>query len=76
MQNLIPIIFIAFIVYLIFFRKSGMGCCGGHSNHEVQRNQDEHPNKPFHDLVENVIELREDEYTVLHSKVQKPPRYR
>lgn len=72
MQNLIPIILIVLFAYLIIFRKGGMGCCGGHSSHETQRHQDEQPQKPFHEQVENVIELREDEYTVLHSKVQKP----
>jgi hypothetical protein len=71
MQNLISLIFIAFIVYLIFFRKGGMGCCGGHSTHETQRHKDEHPQKPFHDRVENVIELRENEYTILPSKSDK-----
>jgi hypothetical protein len=76
MQSLIPIILIALFGYLIIFRKGGMGCCGGHGKHEAQQNQDEHLHKPFHDRAENVIELREDEYSVLHSKVQKPRRYR
>jgi hypothetical protein len=36
MQNLIPLIFIGFFIYLIFSRKGGMGgmgCCGGHGGH-------------------------------------------
>jgi hypothetical protein len=72
MQNLIPIILIVLFVYLIFFRKGGgMGCCGGHSTHETQRHQDEHSEKSSYDRVENVIELRADEYTVLPSKKDK-----
>jgi hypothetical protein len=71
MQNLIPVILIALFVYLIFFRKGGMGCCGGHSTHEKQRHQDEHSEKASYDRVENVIELRADEYTVLPSKNDK-----
>ena len=71
MQNLIQIILIALFVYLIFFRKAGMGCCGGHSAHETQRHQDEHSEKSSYEWVENVIDLREDEYTVLPSKNDK-----
>jgi hypothetical protein len=71
MQNLIPVILIALFVYLIFFRKGGMGCCGGHSTHETQRHQDEHSEKSSYERVENVIDLREDEYTVLPSKNDK-----
>ncbi|UCD78234.1 MAG: hypothetical protein JSW26_22925 [Desulfobacterales bacterium] len=39
MQNVIPLIFIGFFIYLIFSRKGGMGgmgCCGGHGGHEDQ----------------------------------------
>jgi hypothetical protein len=71
MQNLIPVILIALFVYLIFFRKGGIGCCGGHSTHETQRHQDEHSEKSSYERVENVIDLREDEYTVLPSKNDK-----
>ena len=45
MQNLIPLIFIGFIIYLIFSRKGGMGgmgCCGGHSDHEDHGNHNDH----------------------------------
>ncbi len=37
MQNLIPLVFIGFFIYLIFSRKGGMGgmgCCGGHGTRD------------------------------------------
>jgi hypothetical protein len=71
MQYLIPLIFIALFVYLIFYRKDGMGCCSGHNTYETQQHQDEHSEKSFYDQMENVIDLREDEYTVLPSKNDK-----
>ena len=45
MQNLIPLIFIGFFIYLIFSRKGGMGgmgCCGGHGGHGGHEDQDNH----------------------------------
>jgi hypothetical protein len=68
MQNLIPLIIFGLFVYLIFSRKGGMGCCGGHSTHEPERHQDGHSGKSSHDQLENVIDLHKDEYTVLSSK--------
>jgi len=45
MQNLIPLIFIGFFIYLIFSRKGGMGgmgCCGGHGGHGDHGEHGEH----------------------------------
>lgn len=70
MQNLLPLILIGFIVYLIFSRKGGMGCCGGHghSSHEPRKQHDRHlysDDFPRDDRMEKVIDLRKDEYTIL-----------
>ena len=65
MPSLIPLILIALFVYLIFFRKGGAGCCGGHGVHESERFRDVHSGRSSHDRFENVIDLREDEYTIL-----------
>jgi hypothetical protein len=89
MQNLIILIVAAFFVYLLFFRKGGMGsgmgmgCCGGHGSHGDHSSHDRYnshgghcgtgaePDKGRHlnDLTEDrkgdVIDLREDQYTVL-----------
>ncbi len=67
MQNLLPLIFIGLLVYLIFSRKGGMGCCGGHESHEPKRHQDGHSGDLPQDRMEKVIDLRMDEYTVLPS---------
>ncbi len=69
MQSLIPLIFIGAFIYLIFARKGGVGCCGGHGSHESRPHQDSHSGwKSSHHRQEDVIDLREDEYTVLPSK--------
>ena len=76
MSNLIPLILIAVFVYLFFFRRGGMGCCGGHSPHKSEPYNDGYRGSSSHDRchnrLENVIDLREDEYTVLPSKDDKP----
>jgi hypothetical protein len=76
MQSLIPLIFIGLFAYLMFSRKGGgMGCCGGHGNHDSERHPDVQspPQKSIHNREQNVIDLREDEYTVLPSKDHKLP---
>ena len=67
MQNLLPLIFIGFLVYLIFSRKGGMGCCGGHGSHGPKRHQDGHSHSGDlpQDRMVKVIDLRKDEYTIL-----------
>lgn len=74
MQNLIPLIFIGLFVYLIFSRKGGMGCCGGHGAHEPEQHKDVHSGKSFHESAEKVNELGNDEYKILHSKIINPPK--
>ena len=75
MQNIIPLILGALVVYLLFFRKGGMGmgCCGSHGRHSGHGSHSAHGGEPdkdrhFNELSENrkedVIDLREDQYTV------------
>ncbi len=71
MQNLLPLILIGFFIYLIFFRKGGMGCCGGHGSHEPKRHQDGHSHSgdlSRDDRMEQVIVLSKDEYTILPAR--------
>jgi len=85
-MQIITLIFAALFVYLLFSRKGGMGmgCCGGHDNHDSHGGHSGHGNEPdkgrrFNDLSEDrkedVIDLREDQYTVqsvegdMHPKV-------
>ena len=45
MQNLISLIFVGLFVYLMFSRKGGMGCCGGHNHENI--NQTENKQEPI-----------------------------
>ncbi len=76
MRSLIPFFFIALFVYLIFFRKGGMGCCGGHMEPEPRRNDKANRNlgKSIHNSHEHVIDLHEDDYTVIASEDKKLPK--
>ena len=82
MQNIIPLILGALVVYLLFFRKGGMGmgCCGGHdshghhSGHGHEAVKDRHFNELSEDGNEDVIDLREDQYTVVTVEENKQPK--
>lgn len=85
MQNIIPLILGAFVVYLLFFRKGGMGmgCCGGHDSHDSHGHhsghgheavKDRHFNELSEDGNEDVIDLREDQYTVVTVEEDKQPK--
>ena len=68
MQNILPLIFIGFFIYLIFSRKGGgIGCCGGHGSSEHRPQQDSNSGDRSQGHMEKVIDLRKDEYTVLPS---------
>ena len=73
MQNVLPLIFIGFFVYLIFSRKGGMRCCGGHSSHEPKKHRDGYSQSGdlHQDRSGKVIDLRKDEYTILPVKNDK-----
>jgi hypothetical protein len=67
----------------------GVGCCGGHgsySNHSGHDSndshcdhtnapyKDKHPNELSSDIKEEVIDLREDQYTVVTVEEDKHPK--
>jgi hypothetical protein len=68
MQGIIPLILLGLFVYLMFSRKGGMGCCGGHGGHDSEQNRKVNRGRSSHGDMGNVIDLREDEYTVLPAK--------
>ncbi len=76
MQDLFPLLLAALFVYLLFFRKGGMGmgCCGSHGGHGHESDKDRHFNELSEDRKEDVIDLREDQYTVLTVEEDKPPK--
>jgi hypothetical protein len=84
MQDLFPLFLSALFVYLLFFRKGGMGmgCCGGHGDHGSHGGHGHEPDKDRHfnalseDGKEDVIDLREDQYTVLTVDKDKDPKTR
>ncbi|MFH1122655.1 MAG: hypothetical protein V1758_03235 [Pseudomonadota bacterium] len=75
MGNLLPLIIVGFFVYLVFFRRGGMGCCGSHADHDTGRAREVRSNRePYSSREEDVIDLREDQYTVLTSGDDGPRR--
>ena len=74
MQNVISIIIAGLFVYLMFFRKGGMGCCGGHGGHEPEQDQKINMGKSSDGDGGDVIDLRKDEYTILPPKDDERPR--
>jgi len=58
------------LMFLMSRGHGGMGCCGGgHGDHRSGTSKDEHSGgKAYRDLEENIIDLREDEYTLLPDK--------
>jgi hypothetical protein len=71
MQNLLPLILIGFFVYLIFSRRGGMGCCGGHGSAEHRQHPQSNSGDSAHDHTHEVIVLRKDEYTVLPAETDQ-----
>ncbi len=68
MQTIIPLIVVGLFVYLMFSRKGGMGCCGGHSGHDSKKPQDEHTGNHPGEPLGSVIDLREEDYTLIDRK--------
>jgi hypothetical protein len=69
-MQIITLILAALFVYLLFSRKGGMGmgCCGSHGSHSDHGNEvvkDKYFNELSEDGNEDVIDLREDQYTVV-----------
>jgi len=74
MQNIISLIFVGLFVYLMFSRKGGMGCCGGHGGRKSEQDQKVNMGKSSHGNGGDVIDLRKDEYTILPTKDDERPR--
>ncbi len=64
MQSLVPLFFIGLFVYLMFFRKGGMGCCGGHINQEKDRGHKINSKSPSDKTEGRVIDLDKNEYKI------------
>ena len=75
MQDLFPLFLAAFFVYLLFFRKGGMGmgCCGGHGGRNAEPVKSMHYDELSEDSKGDVIDLRKDQYTVMTIEEDKHP---
>jgi len=68
MNGLGTLLIIGIVVYFLFSKNSGMGCCGGHSHHGSRDREPERRkphrflHKPEH---EDIIDLKPDEYKVI-----------
>lgn len=68
MNGIGTLILLGVLMYFMFSRNGGMGCCGGHSDHDRQKRK---PQTPRFDDTERkteeveVIQLRPDEYEIL-----------
>jgi len=60
MYFLIPLILIGFFIYLIFSRKGGMGCCGGHGGHSNHADHGDHySDKEQKEISEPVSQIQD-----------------
>jgi len=68
MNGLGTLLIIGIVLYFLFSKKGGMGCCGGHSHHS-SRDREPERRKPhsFHHKPEHedIIDLKPDEYKVI-----------
>lgn len=74
MQSLLPLILAAFFVYLLFFRKGGMGCCGAHGDHGTEPDMNRKPETLHSNAKGDIIDLRKDQYTVLPMEDDMDPK--
>ena len=57
------------LMYVMSRGHGGMGCCGGgHDDHQPKGHQDIHSGNSSDDPSPKVIDLRDDEYTVLSNE--------
>ena len=65
MNGLFTLVFIGAILYFMF-RKGGMGCCGGHGDHDSSDSKNSRMDHPAsHKEQPQIIDLSKADYTVL-----------
>ena len=74
MNGVFTWLIIGVVVYLLFFRRGGMGmggCCGGHDTHGHDHNHDSQ-DKPVsaEPHTDEIIDLRKDQYTEVTKTAQ------
>lgn len=59
MNHYLTWVILGVIFYLLFFRKGGMGCCGGHTDSGTSHGRDHD-----RDVDKDIIDLDSSQYTV------------
>ena len=68
MGGLGTLLVLGIVMYFLFSRNSGVGCCGAHSHHSSQNGKPDHSKTQGFAQKrenENIIDLKPDEYKVL-----------
>ena len=68
MNGLFTLLVFGLVIYMLFSRKGGMGCCGGHhDNHSgaSPKRDMETPVSPVDGWENNIIDLKEEDYQVI-----------
>lgn len=72
MNGLLTLLILAFVAYMLFSRKGGMGCCSAHHGHNANSphgggNPTEHREASRH-ADEAIIDLKKEDYKILPSE--------
>ena len=68
MGGLGTLLVLGIVMYFLFSRNGGVGCCGTHSHHSSKNGKPDHPKPqgfPQKWENENIIDLKPGEYKVL-----------
>lgn len=73
MERIIPLVIMGVFLYLFLFRRGGMGmgCCGGHGSLDSHPHHNTSRDKLPQEPQDDVIDLREGDYTILPSGKDK-----
>jgi hypothetical protein len=66
MNGILPLIIVALVLYLLLYKKGGIGCWGGHQKHRPVRQRKPNSGEDFSEPTkETIIDLKKDDYKVI-----------
>jgi hypothetical protein len=71
MNGLFTWLLIGLAVYFLFFRRGGMGCCGGHENHDHGSGNHSNP-EVRRQNPDQIIDLDKNQYKVITEDAKHP----
>lgn len=81
MNGLFTLLIFGIVIYMLFPRKGGMGCCGGHHDSHSDGSSKRDPEPPVNPVdgwKNNIIDLKKEDYQVIttvgHSGAGKKTR--